>query len=111
VSRRKVITEITIETNQVLVIKRRQITRSRCSECGSEAGFAQPDKVSVPVDETGTLQGVEASSGTPHFTRSADGSGTIYLRSLPSATTLAKRFLNRLRRGGKRESDTPGLKG
>jgi len=107
VSRRKVITEITIETNQVLVIKRRQITRSRCSESVSEAGFVRPDRVNVLVDETGTLQGVETSSGTPHFTGAADCSGTIYLRSLRSATTLAKRFLNCLRRGSKRESDTP----
>lgn len=109
-SRRKVITEITIETNQVLVIKRRQITRSRCSECGREEEFVQPDKVNVPVDEAGTLPGVEACSRTPLFTGTADDSPPIYLRSLRSATTLAERFLNCLRRG-RRGSGTPGLKG
>jgi hypothetical protein len=107
VSRRKVITEITIETNQVLVIKRRQVTRSRCSECASDAEFVRLDNVNCQVDETGNQPGVGASSGTPHFTDSADGSGAIYLRSLRGATTLAKRLLTCLRRGGKRESETP----
>lgn len=115
-SRRKVVTEITIETNQVLVIKRRQVTRSRCSECASEAefvrpDFARPDKVNVLVDETGNHQGIEASSSTPHFTDAADGSHAIYLRSLVGATTLAKRIFNCLRRGCKRESETPRVKG
>jgi hypothetical protein len=108
VSRRKVVTEITIETNQVLVIKRRQVTRSRCSECASEAefgwpDFVRPDRVNVMVDEAGIQQGVEASSSTRRCNDAADGSLAIYLRSLLGATTLAKGIFNCLRRGSKRE--------
>jgi hypothetical protein len=70
VSLRKVVTEITIETNQFLVIKRRQVTRSKCSECASEAEFVrpEPDKVNILVDETGNQHGIEASFSTRHFT-------------------------------------------
>ena len=67
---RKVVTEITIETNQILVIKRKQVTRSRCSECASEAEFVRPDFMrtnlvrpntgNVLVDETWNQQVVEA---------------------------------------------------
>jgi hypothetical protein len=115
VNLRKVVTEITIETNRVLVIKRKQVTRSRCSECTSEAEFVrpefvQPDKVKVLVDETGNQHGIGASSSTRHFTDAADGSRAIYLRSLLGATRLAKRFLNCLRRGSKREGETPRVK-
>jgi hypothetical protein len=103
VSRSKVVTEITIETSQVVVIKRRQITRSRRSECASEAEFVPFDKVNVLVDEPANQQGVEASR-TAHFTDAADGSDTFCLWSLRHATTLVKRISNCLRRGSKRES-------
>lgn len=111
-SRRKVVTEITIETNQVLVIKRKQVTRIRRSECGSGAEFVQPDKVrldmsrlnkgNVLVDETGNRQSVEAPFSTPRFTDSAVGSHSTYRRSLLGATMLAKRFLNCLGRGSRK---------
>ena len=100
------VTEIRIETNQVLVIQRRQVTRSCSSECGSEAESARREDVNALVDETGSLRGVEASSGAPHFTDAAGGSQLIHLRSLLGATTLAKRFINCLRRGSKRRSET-----
>lgn len=96
-SRREVVMEITIETNQVLVIQRRQVTRSRCSECASEAELMRFDKVNVLVYETGNQQGLR-------FTDAGDGSDTLYLRSLRGAMTLAKRFLNCLRRGTKRQT-------
>jgi hypothetical protein len=95
-----VVTEITIETNQVLVIKRKQVTRTRCSECASGAEFVPLDevKVNVPVDETRIRQGVEALI-TPHFAGAADGSYRPSLRSWRGATSLARRFRNFLRRG------------
>ena len=106
-SRRKVITEITIETNQVLVIKRRQVTRSRCSECASEADFVPLDQLNVMVDETRNRQGVDAFPSTPHFAGAADGEHTLSLRSWRGATTLAKRFRNFLRRGSKWKNQAP----
>jgi hypothetical protein len=131
VRQRKVVTEITIETNQVLVIERKQVTLSRCSECASEAEFVRPDfvrpnlvrpnlvwpnlvwpnNVNVVVDETWNQQVVEAASGTSHFSDAAGGSHTIYRWSLVAATMLAKRFLSCLGRGSKRESVTARLEG
>jgi hypothetical protein len=116
VRQRKVVTEITIETNQVLVIERKQVTRSRCSECASEAEFVRPDfvrpnNVNVVVDETWNQQVVEAASGASHFSDAAGGSHTIYRWSLVGATMLAKRFLSCLGRDNERESVIPRLKG
>jgi hypothetical protein len=106
VSRRKMVTEITIETNQVLVIQRRQVTRSWCSEGGREAELVRLEEVNALVDETGNQRCAEASSSSPRSTTAADGSRVIYLQSLLGATTLAKRFINCLRRRGKRKSET-----
>jgi hypothetical protein len=107
VSLRKVVTEITIETNQFLVIKRRQVTRSKCSECASEAEFVrpEPDKVNILVDEQGTAwhRGIIQ---YPSLYRRADGSQATYPRSLLGAARLANGFLNCLRRGSKREGET-----
>jgi hypothetical protein len=107
VSRRKVVTEITIETSQVLVIRRRQVSRSWRTECGRDGESERLEDLFAPVDETGNQRGVGASSSTPHFTGAADGSRTIYPRSLQGASTLAKRFLNCLRLGSRRECETP----
>jgi hypothetical protein len=106
VNRRKVVTEVTIETNQVLVITRRQVTRSRCSECGSDAEFVPLDEVNAVWDEAGNQRGVEAPSGSSCFTKAADGSQVICVRSWQGATTLAKRFISCLSRGSKRKSET-----
>ena len=104
-NRRKVVTEVTIETNQVLVITRRQVTRSRCSECGSEGEFVPLAEVNALLDGAGNQRGVEA-SGSPHFTEGADGSPVICVRSWQGATTLAKRFISCLSRGSKRKTET-----
>jgi len=113
---RKVVTEITIETNHVLVIKRKQVIRSRSSECAIKAefvrpGFVRPNRGNVPADETWNPQVVGASCGAPHSSEAPDGSDPFYRRSLLGATNLAKRFLGCLRRGSKRESETPRLQG
>jgi hypothetical protein len=124
VRQRKVVTEITIETNQVLVIERKQVTRSRCSECASEAEFVRPDLVrpnlvrpnlvrpnngNVLVDERWKQRVVEAPSCAPDFTEDPDGSDAFYRRSLLGATMLVRRFLSYLSRSGKRECLTPRL--
>jgi hypothetical protein len=88
-----VVTEITIETSRVLVIKRRQVTRFWCNECGVEVEFVRPEQVNTVLDDT------EASSRSPHFTKAADDSQLICIRSLLGATALAKRFISCLRRG------------
>jgi hypothetical protein len=106
-SRRKVVTEITIETHQVLVIKRRQVTRSGWSGFTTEADFVPIDEVNVPAAETRNRQGVEAFPSTPNFAGAADRYYTLSLRFRRGATTLAKRFRNFLRRGSECDSQTP----
>ena len=110
-SQRRVVTEITIETNQVLVIKRRHVTRSQCSEPASEAEFVRPDKVNALLNEGGNRRVIEASCSAADITDDPDSPLTIYRRPLRSAAMLAKRFLSRLSRGSKPESETPRLKG
>jgi hypothetical protein len=110
VSRDKVITEITIETSQVLVVTRRLVSRFRCSECGSEAESARQQDVKAQVEETGNQHGVEALF-SPHLSKAVAGSPVVDRRSLLGAktlgaTTLAKRFIDCFRRGGKRKSET-----
>jgi hypothetical protein len=114
-SRRKVVMEVTIETNQVLVIQRRQVTRRWCSESGSESDFAGLDEANALFDKTRIQQGIEASS-SHHLPDIEIGSGTISRQPLlgataVGATTLAKRFLNCFGRGSRRESEPRGLKG
>jgi hypothetical protein len=115
VSLRKVVTEITIETNQVLVIKRKQVTRSMSCKCASEVElvrpeFVQPDTVKVLVNGAGNQQGAEEPSNTRLLTDAAHGSHAIYLQSLLGATRLAKRFLNCLGPGSKPEDEPPRAK-
>jgi hypothetical protein len=94
VSRRKVVTEITIETNQVLVIKRRQVSRLWYGECGSEAELVRLKEANARMDETGNQHAAEALSGSPHFTNVVEGFHVIWVRSLLGAATLAKRLIN-----------------
>ena len=110
-SRRKVVTEITIETNQVLVIKRRHVTRSQCTEPASEAEFVRPDKVNALLNEGGNRRVIEASSSAADITDDPDSPLTIYRRPLRSAAMLAKRFLKCLSRGRNRGSETSRAKG
>ncbi|HVR27561.1 MAG TPA: hypothetical protein VMU26_30055 [Candidatus Polarisedimenticolia bacterium] len=110
-SRRKVVTEITIETNQVLVVKRRQVSRLWYGECRTEVGCVQPKEAEAQVAEARNHHAVEALSGSPHFSNAVDGFHVIWVRCLLGAATLAKRLIKRLinglRRGSKREKGDP----
>ena len=115
-SRRNVVTEITIETNQVLVIKRRQVSRLWYGECGSEAEFVRLKEANAQMDETGNQHALEALSGSPQCTNAGEGFQVTGVRSLLGAATLgaatlASRLIHCLRRGSKRESETPRVKG
>jgi hypothetical protein len=105
--------EVTIETNQVLVIQRRQVTRSWRSESGTEDDFARLGQAGGVGGETTMRQGVEDTSTFPD---AADAACTISRRSLLGATALgatafARRLLNGLWRRGRPESRSPRLKG
>jgi hypothetical protein len=69
-------TLITIETEQVLIIRRRHAVRAWCQECGAEADF-------MPADQMGRV--VNLSSGTRsrphHVAHSEDGALLVCLDS------------------------------
>ena len=80
--------EITVETDQILVICRSQATRGWCAECGREVEM-------VTLDEAGALSGGDAQTPKPqamlpgrgdgrgwHWSQAADGTPLICLESL-----------------------------
>ena len=76
-------TQVAIETHQVVVIRRRQVVRFWCSECGGESEF-------VPVEDLHPLLegGVNQASsrlrdGTIHLGKARDGSVVVCVKSLP----------------------------
>jgi hypothetical protein len=75
-------TEITIETDQVLIIRRRCSTQVWCQECGREADM-------VALAEAGVLTGMSAQALRDcsqargwHIAQGPDGVGLICLQSL-----------------------------
>ncbi len=79
---RKIHTEITIETDQVVVIRRRRVTRSWCTECGVETEFVPVEEVNRLLDDRINRGGVGAIGGSAHFAKARDGSPVICVKSL-----------------------------
>ena len=53
--------QVTIETEQVVIIRRRRITRSWCSQCGDESEF-------IPVEAVNQVLGGGPGLGKTAFT-------------------------------------------
>lgn len=75
-------TEVTVETRRFLVIRRRQMLRGWCQECGCDV-----DMVGMP--ELERVSGMSAldlrdsnQAGTWHFCKAPDGTAQICLESL-----------------------------
>ena len=74
-------TEITVETDQVVVIRRRQSLRGWCSHCGCEVdmvGLAEAQALTGMAGQE--LQGYAEARGW-HLSRGHDGSDVICLQS------------------------------
>ena len=67
-------TLITIETEQVLIIRRRQAIRVWCRECGAEADF-------MPAEQMGRVVNLASRSRPHHVVRSEDGQLLVCLDS------------------------------
>jgi hypothetical protein len=72
-------TEITIETDRVLIIRRRRVLRAWCQECGHEVEMVDPREA----------EAITAVRGLPlrdcaqwHVAQSQEGTGLICLDSL-----------------------------
>jgi hypothetical protein len=75
-------TVVTIETEQFMVIRRRRVIRSWCSECGREAEFVPRQSVGPWLDERPNQAGFRAIGRGPHYATAADGSVVVCVRSL-----------------------------
>jgi hypothetical protein len=76
---------VTVETEQLVIIRRRQITRFWCSQCGDESEF-------IPVEAVGRMLRGGLSEGTQllegdgfHLRKIENGSVVVCVKSLPKA--------------------------
>lgn len=72
-------TEITIETDRVLIIRRRRVLRAWCPECGREVDMVDPREAEAITVVTGS---VLRECARWHIAQSQDGAGLICLDSL-----------------------------
>jgi hypothetical protein len=75
-------TQITVETDRVLIVRRRKTTRAWCRNCGSVVDF-------VPVEQAGRLPGNDPKTldlgpdaEKLHLKKAADGSLLVCLKGL-----------------------------
>ena len=74
---------VTVETEQVVIIRRRRITRSWCSQCGGESEFIPMEAVNQVLGE-GPGQGKLFPPGDGfHLHKIKDGSVLVCVKSLP----------------------------
>jgi len=75
-------TEITVETDRLLVIRRYRITRARCPACGSVVDMVDLADVYMPGGKNGWALVDHASAQGWHLAHAPDGSGLVCLDSL-----------------------------
>jgi len=72
-------TEITIETDRVLIIRRRRVLRAWCPECGREVEMVDPREAEAITVVAGSAL---RDCAQWHIAQSQDGAGLICLDSL-----------------------------
>lgn len=76
---------ITVETEQFVIIRRRQITRFWCSQCGDESEFIPVEAVDLSR-RGGLSEGSHLLKGAGfHLHKIEDGSVVVCVKSLPKA--------------------------
>lgn len=84
-------TEITVETEEILVRHAPQITKCWCAECGAEVSVATPEVASVIANLPAATITQGIASGQVHATQAADGRRSVCLSSLFRWTAPEKR--------------------
>ena len=80
---RKKRTEVTVETERVLVIRRRyRAIQARCGECGEEVVMIRPDQAAAVSGRSLRSIFTDIEQGALHFMEQADGMILICLNSL-----------------------------
>ena len=83
-------TEITVETEEILVRHAPQITKRWCADCGAEVSVATPEVASAIINDlvSSITQWIQA--GNVHSAESPDGRRMVCLKSLLQWTASAK---------------------
>ena len=77
-ARRKKTEQITVETDQIVVIRRKRVTRVWCGECNADADFIPVEEINRVVDAGIT----SVPGGSLHFGKAPDGSTVVCSNSL-----------------------------
>jgi hypothetical protein len=75
-------TEITIETDRVLMIRRRRSVRFWCEECGSQVDMLDMGQAEALTGLSRQVLRDRAAAGSCHVHRRADGASLVCLESL-----------------------------
>jgi len=75
-------TEITIETERMIILRRRQSTRVWCRECGREVEMVAPEQAAALTGITTTKLENCSETQNWHCVKAQDGSFRICLESL-----------------------------
>ena len=77
-TRRKKTEQITVETDQVIVIRRQRVTRAWCGECNDDADFILLEEINRIID-TGNIS---VDGRSLHLSKAPDGSTVVCSNSL-----------------------------
>ena len=81
-SKRRKTEQITVETEQIVIIRRHRVTRGWCGECQNDAYFIPLEEINRLV-EAGIIPGSFVASGPSlHLGKSRDGSTVFCANSL-----------------------------
>jgi len=75
-------TEITVETDRILIIRRLRTVRGWCPECGCDVDLVDEAEASALTEMSGKQLPECAQAGRWHVTASQDGNGLVCLDSL-----------------------------
>jgi hypothetical protein len=75
-------TEITIETDRVLIIRRRRSVRVWCQECGSQTDMVDLREAEALSGLSGRVLRDRAEAGRCHVLQGHDGASLVCLESL-----------------------------
>ena len=76
---------VTVETEQLVIIRRRQITRFWCSQCGDESDFIPVEAVHRMLKEDLSEAKQFLTGDGFHLHKIEDGSVVVCMKSLPKS--------------------------